>query len=720
MSQCPQDDSPIDSARVAERHEAASGDIPTSGKPQTRELPVSQADDTDTPVREDGPRFALIGNPNAGKTTLFNVLTGSNQHVGNWPGVTVEKKEGSIRPEYGGGVIVDLPGIYSLSPYSIEERVSRSYIIDDKPDVVIDIVEATNIERNLFLTTQIAELGVPMVVAVNMMDEARREGDHIDIERLSSELGLPVVAITAVRAEGIDELMDVVGREVRHEPHPGYDEHGHGIYDDEDALEHIQDHHSDAQGRVNALVSSHRYHNHYKGPMVVQQLAESPLSRESEEANAQARYAFIDQVVRASVTKGRKAGTITRSDKVDRVLCNRFASIPIFLLVMWFMFHCTFSENFLGLGLPSPGVALQDLMVLLIDWISSVLEPLFTQGSWQYSLVFDGIISGVGAVLSFLPQILVLFFFLTLLEDIGYMSRAAFIMDRLMRRFGLSGKSFMPMLMGFGCNVPAMMSCRTMDNEQDRKTTLFLVPFMSCGARAPILLTFAAAFFPTHADLMVFALYAVGILVAIITGLILKRVVFHSEATPLLIELPRYRTPRWRSLGLALKNAMVDYVKRAGTIIFAMTIVIWFLSSFSPDMQMCAMDESILAYIGRAIAPFFGPLGFGFWTAATALLTGIFAKEAVIGTMGVLYSSSMGEESGLTYSVLSAAGFTPLSALSFLVFTLLYVPCMATVATLARESNSWRWTLAQVCYSIAVAWVCSFVVFQVGSLLGFS
>lgn len=665
------------------------------------------------------PCYALIGNPNAGKTTLFNVLTGSNQHVGNWPGVTVEKKEGDLRSRYGEGIIVDLPGIYSLSPYSIEEKVSRSFIVEDKPDVVIDIVEATNIERNLFLTTQIAELGVPMVVAINMMDEAAREGDVIDIKALSRGLGLPVVPITAVREEGIDELMAAVGREERREPHPGYDEHGHGIFDDEDAAEHLRDHHTDAHGRLNALVSSHRYHNHYRGPMVIQQLADEPLSQESETANAQSRYAFIADVVEASVSKGMAKGSDNASDKIDRVVCNRFASIPIFLVVMWFMFHCTFSENFLGLGFPSPGIALQDLMKLLIAWLSSLLDPLFIPDSWAHSLVFDGIIAGVGAVLSFLPQILVLFFFLTLLEDIGYMSRAAFIMDRLMRKFGLSGKSFMPMLMGFGCNVPAMMSCRTMDNEQDRKTTMFLIPFMSCGARAPILLTFAAAFFPRNADVMVLMLYLLGIVVAIITGLILKRFVFKSEATPLLIELPRYRVPRWRSLGIALGNSMKDYLQRAGTIIFAMTVLVWFLSSFSPTMQMCAMDESILAIIGRGIAPVFSPLGFGFWTAATALLTGLVAKEAVIGTMGVLYSGGGTQGVGLSTSVLAAAGFTPLSAVSFTVFVLLYVPCMATVATMAKESNSWRWTAMQICYSLVVAWLCSFIVFQVGSLIGF-
>lgn len=665
------------------------------------------------------PRYALIGNPNAGKTTLFNALTGSNQHVGNWPGVTVEKKEGHLRSKFGEALIIDLPGIYSLSPYSIEEKVSRAFIIEEKPDVVIDIVEATNIERNLFLTTQIAELGVPMVVAINMMDEAAREGDAIDVDALSDGLGLPVIPITAIREEGIDELMDAVGREERREPHPGYDEHGHGIYDDEDAAEHLRDHHTDSHGRLNALVSSHKYHNHYKGPMVIQQLADEPLSQESESANAQSRYAFIAEVIEESVRKGKQVGENNASDKIDRVLTNRFASIPIFLLIMWFMFHCTFSSNFLWLGIPSPGIALQDLMKLFISWISNVLEPFFTPGSWLQSLVFDGIIAGVGAVLSFLPQILVLFFFLTLLEDIGYMARAAFIMDRLMRKFGLSGKSFMPMIMGFGCNVPAMMSCRTMDNEQDRKTTMFLIPFMSCGARAPILLTFAAAFFPRNADMLVFMLYFLGIVVAIITGLIIKKFVFKSEATPLLIELPRYRAPRWRSLGIALGNSMKDYLQRAGTIIFAMSVLVWFLSSFSPALQMCAMDESILAIIGRAIAPVFSPLGFGFWTAATALLTGLVAKESVIGTMGVLYGSGESGTVGLSASVLANAGFTPLSAVSFTVFVLLYVPCMATVATLAKESNSWKWTAMQICYSLCVAWVCSFIVFQVGSLIGF-
>jgi ferrous iron transport protein B len=678
----------------------------------TRDTPASQ--------RTGGlPRFALIGNPNAGKTTLFNELTGANQHVGNWPGVTVEKKEGRLRPEYGEGLVIDLPGIYSLSPYSIEEKVSRNYIIEEKPDVVIDIVEATNIERNLFLTTQIAELGVPMVVAVNMMDEAAREGDVIDIEALSDGLGLRAVPITAVHGEGIDKLMEAVMLEASNEPHPGYDEHGHGIFDDEDAQEHIHDHHSDAHGRLNALVSSHGYHNHYKGPMVIQQLAAEPLSQESETANAEARYAFIAEVVKASVTKGSRKPGENRSDRIDKVVCNRFASVPIFLLVMWFMFHCTFSENFLFLGFPSPGIALQGLMTKLVDVFSGWIAPLFTEGTWQYSLVFDGIIAGVGAVLSFLPQILVLFFFLTLLEDIGYMARAAFIMDMFMRRFGLSGKSFMPMLMGFGCNVPAMMACRTMDNEQDRKTTLFLVPFMSCGARAPILLTMIAAFFPSSADIMLLVLYVAGIVVAVITGCILKKFVFRSETAPLLIELPRYRAPRWRSLGIALGNSLKDYLQRAGTNIFAMSVVVWFLSSFSPSLQLCEMEESILASIGHVIAPVFGPLGFGFWTAATALLTGFVAKEAVIGTMGVLYSNLDSGGTGLNAAVLSAAGFTPLTSLSFCVFVVLYVPCLATVATLAREANSWKWTLAQICYSIAVAWVCAFIVFQVGSLLGF-
>jgi ferrous iron transport protein B len=426
--------------------------------------------------------------------------------------------------------------------------------------------------------------------------------------------------------------------------------------------------------------------------------------------------------MQVAVIKGHGAAEHTGSDKIDRFLTNPLVGIPFFLLVMWLMFHCVFADNFFGTGLPSPGVWLQGLAELLFGAISDGLAGVLPEGSWYASLLIDGIIGGVGAVISFLPQILILFFFLTLLEDIGYMSRSAFIMDRLLAHFGLSGKSFLPMLMGFGCSVPAIMACRTLENANDRKLTLFLVPFMSCGARAPIYLVLAGAFFAHQADVVVFSLYLLGIVVAVLTGVILKRFVFKGESTPLLIELPHYRAPRLKSLGLALAKSMQDYLMRAGTIIFAMSIVIWFLSSFDFSLQMVDIDASILAAIGSFIAPLFAPLGFGFWAAGVAVLTGFFAKEAVIGTFGVL--AGVGEESaieggGLSEAVLANLGFTPLGALSFMVFCLLYLPCMAAFATLKREYNSWRWSLAQAAYSVAVAWVAAFVVFQVGSLLGF-
>lgn len=754
--------------------------------------------------------YALIGNPNAGKTTLFNVLTGTSQHVGNWPGVTVEKKEGVLRSDYafneilvqhtddmpdqhqpgigdapmandgdaatagigdaptggdddaaaaggaddgdaatggdddaaaaGGAVkacdlgrkvtIVDLPGIYALSPYSIEERVSREYIVDDKPDVVIDILEATNIERNLYLTCQIAELGVPIVVAVNMMDEAAEDGIEIDTTVLSEKLGLPVVPITAVREEGIGMLMRAVAREAAHAPHFGEDEHGHGIYDDEDAAEHIRDHHTDAFGRSTALISAHLYHNHYKGPAVVQQAANEPLSETLETQNAEERYAFIGDVVDAAVTRRRLQEEETASDKIDKVVTNRWAAIPIFLLLIFIMFHCTFSSDFLGLSLfgldpiPSPGVWLQDLMQLFVSWFSSIVGPLLPAGSWIQGLVVDGVIAGVGAVLSFLPQIMVLFFFLTLLEDVGYMSRAAFIMDRALRRVGLSGKSFMPMLMGFGCNVPAIMACRTMDDERDRKVTLFLIPFMSCGARTTVFLVFAAAFFPVNTDFIVLGLYLGGVLVAVLTGLLMKKLVHKDEDTPLIIELPRYRAPRAKSLGLALWASFKDYISRAGTVILLMSIVIWFLSNFGfadGVFGVVGIEDSLLAIAGGFIAPIFAPAGFGFWIAAVALLAGIAAKEAVVGTLGVLCSVSGSSAAGSTVldaAALAAVGFTSASALSFMVFMLLYIPCAATLAAMAREANSWKFAGKQVAYGLVVAWALSVVVYQVAVLVG--
>lgn len=696
-------------------------------------VPIQDEDQSDRAQKV----YALIGNPNCGKTTLFNELTGTSQHVGNWPGVTVEKKVGELKKEYGDAEIVDLPGIYSLTTYSIEERVSRAFIIDERPDVVIDIVEASNIERNLFLTCQIAELGVPMVVAINMMDEAIAEGDEIDCEKLSFLLGLPVMPITAVTGEGVIELMRIAGAHELMEAvelestspfHEGEDEHGHGFQDIEDPEEHRLDHHTDELGRTNALIARYKYHNHYKGPMTYQPTPDMPLTEEQETENANRRYAFIKKIVSQSVRKGRDIGQRSSSDKLDSVFTHPLLGIPLFLLVMFFMFHCTFSEDFLFLSvfgldpLPSPGVWLQGLAGALIDSISTGLEGVLVPDTWFSGLVLGGICGGVGSVLSFLPQICVLFFFLTLLEDMGYMARAAFIMDRAMRPFGMSGKSFVPMLMGFGCNVPAMMACRTMENENDRKITLFLVPFMSCGARAPIFLVFAGVFFPAYADFIVMGLYLLGIIAAIFVGWMLKTFVLKGEATPLIIELPRYRAPRLRSLGLALWGTIKDYLQRAGTIIFVMSIVIWFVGNFGfgeDGFGMVETQDSILAIIGKTVAPIFGPLGFGIWPAAVALITGFAAKEAVVGTLGVL-AGGLAEDEGanLTLDALQAMGFTTAGSLSFMVFSLLYLPCFAAIAMLRREFNSRAWTYAQLACGFVLAWICSGIVYAIATAIG--
>ncbi|MDR1422784.1 MAG: ferrous iron transport protein B [Coriobacteriales bacterium] len=691
-------------------------------------------------------RIALIGNPNSGKTTLFNELTGANQHVGNWPGVTVEKKSGSLRPLYGKSEIIDLPGIYSLSPFSLEEIVSRDYLVDEKPDVVINIVDATNLERNLYLTIQLIELNVPLVIALNMMDEVARDGYRIDTDKLSHDLGVPVVPISAAYREGIAELMDAVGHARlprRHElPNPSLERMialTESLLNDHLVREH---HLGDAIAAgyplhwtaIKVLESDDLVLRHLTlDDTSINRIEQLKRDFEDEHtllctAFADARYQHIQRTIAESYLRADRSDTAKQalSDRIDRVLTHRIWAIPIFLVVMFAVFHLTFTESLLGIpGLPGPGVALQTLVESGIEAFSSAFSTLFEPGSWSESLVINGVVGGVGAVLSFVPKILLLFFFLTLLEDCGYMARAAFIMDRLFKRFGLSGKSFLPMLMGFGCTVPAAMAARTMDNEQDRRLTLMLVPFMSCGARAPIYLVFAGAFFAAYADFIVFGLYLLGVLVAVISGIILRKLLFKGEFALFVIELPRYRLPRWRSVTLTLWDKFKGYLVRAGTIIFAMCVVIWFFSSFGfrPAVEgggfgMVAIEGSLLAAFGGFIAPIFSPLGFGFWTAAVAVLTGFIAKESVVGTLGVLMGIS--EDSalggGLSASVLAAAGFTPLGALSFMVFCLLYIPCMAAFATLKKEFGSWKWALGQAAYSVGVAYLIALLVYQVGGL----
>ncbi len=781
-----------------------------------------------TTVKDTRRRVALVGNPNAGKTTLFNELTGANQHVGNWPGVTVEKKEGNIRSQYGEGDLIDLPGIYSLSPFTQEEIIARDYIVNERPDVVIDIVDATNLERNLYLSVQLMELDVPLVIALNMMDEVEREGVKIDTEHLSRDFGVPVISISAARKKGIKELVsafDEARAPRRHElPNP----HLERLIAKTEALleRHLKEEHhlGDATAAgfpihwtaIKVLESDDLVIRHLTlDEKTMREINELKSDFEAEHtllctAFAEARYQFIHHVVherghhgeqklhgqhgkhkhryggqercrRQSMESGgeikcrqrmlediaaaeststvcgqmpsvlfdelaanaEEADTLiasdsvssskekpalipTMSDRIDKVVTHRIWAIPIFLLVMLTMFHLTFSESLFGVqGLPSPGVWLQGMAEQLVTLISAGASLLFVPGSWGESLVVGGVIGGVGAVLSFVPQILLLFLFLTLLEDCGYMARAAFVMDRLFRRFGLSGKSALPMLMGFGCTVPAAMACRTLETDEDRKLTLMLVPFMSCGARVPIFLVFASAFFASSADLIVWGMYLIGIVVALLSGILLKKLVFKGESSQFIIELPRYRAPRARSVALTLWDKFKGYLVRAGTIIFAMCVVVWFLSNFgfvAGGLSMVeSIEDSILASIGNLIAPLFTPLGFGFWTASVAILTGFVAKESVIGTLGVLLG--VGEDSaleggGLTAAILTAGGFSPLVAFSFMVFCLLYVPCVATVATLRKEFNSVKWTLFQAGYSTGAAYLVALLFYQGGRLLG--
>lgn len=632
-------------------------------------------------------RIALIGNPNVGKTMLFNRLTGSKQHVGNWPGVTVERKEGSaVLPDGSKLHVTDLPGVYSLTPYSIEEKVSRSFVMMEQPDVIVDIVDATNLERNLYLTTQLLDLGRPVVVALNMMDELRASGSTLDVELLSERIGVPVVPVVALTGEGLPELLATI----------------------------------QAQESVDEFETPQ-----LPADLVIEIPPEEELTRLTE-----ARYERIGRVMPGVIVQSEADRSMrSKSDKLDRAITHPLAAVPIFLAVVFLIFHLTFGENLFFLGsilgegfaMPGPGVWLQGLMEEGVAWLAGAVQPLFVPGSWAESLIITGVIPGVGAVLSFVPQILLLFLFLQVLEDSGYMARAAFIMDRFMRRFGLTGKSFVPMLMGFGCSVPAVMAARTMETENDRKLTMLLVPFMSCGAKAPIFIVLTSAFFAQYADIVVFGLYLGGILMAVATGLIFKKFVFKSEAAPFFIELPSYRLPRLQPVAIAVGEKLKDYVVRAGTIIFAMSVVIWFFQSYDMQLQPVDVTESMLASFGSAIAPIFSPLGFGEWRPAISLITGFAAKEAVIGTMGILYG--VGEEGALEGGLLGhevlAADFTGLSALAFLVFALLYIPCMATVATVQKEAGTkWMWVV--IGWTTGIAYVMALLVYQVGSLLGFS
>jgi ferrous iron transport protein B len=685
-------------------------------------------------------RIALVGNPNCGKTTLFNALTGSNQYVGNWPGVTVEKKEGVAKLENLEVVIVDLPGIYSLSPYSMEEIVARNYIIgneeDTWPDAVINIVDATNIERNMYLTVQLLELERPMVMAINFMDAARKKGDRIDVKRISEEIGIPVVPISAKTGENLEELLHVAYRQM----HIGYTIEPDGLYD---KVAH------EARHRVEQLIHDSALNAKIPARWAAVKLIEGDdivmdalmpddetkskiesIAREygisdrdggngafgacsdSETMIADSRYRYIEHVVGTAVKKGDGRGAEALTDRIDKIATHRFLAVPIFLMLMLAMFAVTFGPV---------GSFLSDGVGFIINnfsgWVNTAVTNVNTT-PWLISLLTDGIITGVGGVLDFLPQIALLFFFLSLLEDTGYMARAAFIMDRLLRHFGLSGKAFIPMLMGFGCSVPAVLGARTMENEKDRRMTIMLIPFMSCSAKLPVYGLVASAFFGAWAGLVVFSLYIVGMMMAIVSGLIFKRTVFTGEPAPFVMELPPYRIPTLGNTLIHVWDRVRGFLVRAGTLIFVMSIVLWFLQHFDGQFQMVSDSaDGILAGIGTFIAPVFRPLGFGMWQAVVALLTGLIAKEAVVASLSMLYGFSL--TAGSVIVAASMTGFTPLSAFAYLVFILLYIPCVAAVATIYREMNSLKWTLASVGWQVLSAWLMSLLVYQLGQMLGF-
>ena len=672
-------------------------------------------------------KVALAGNPNCGKTTLFNALTGSNQYVGNWPGVTVEKKEGTAHLGDRSITVVDLPGIYSLSPYSMEEIVARNFIIGEGPDAVIDIVDATNLERNLYLTVQLLELERPLVLALNFMDEVKARGDQIDVERLSKELGVPVVPITAKTGEGLDELLQVAHRQmhlgVTYEPDDLYDDFTHDIHHRMGELIHdyayaanLPAHWAsikllEGDGIVAKALNLPADVQNKLDAIIAEYEASSALG-DRETLVADSRYRYIERVVHASVVKGKGSEGPTLTEKIDRIVTGKYTALPLFLCAMLVMFVITFGPF---------GSWLQDGVSALIDLFSSWLEGTLTaMGAPDVviSLACDGIISGVGGVLSFLPQIALLFFFLSFLEDSGYMSRAAFIMDRLLRRFGLSGKAFIPMLMGFGCSVPAIMGARTMENEKDRRMTILLIPFMSCSAKLPVYGLLSAAFFGPWAGLVVFGLYVIGMAVGILSGIFFKHTLFAGEPAPFVLELPPYRFPSMENIATHVWQKVKGFLVKAGTLILAMSIVLWLLQSF--DFSLHMVDDaanSMLGTLGALIAPVFAPLGFGFWQAAVALLTGFIAKEMVVSSLSMFYGFSL--TAAGTAVAAAMTGFTPLSAFSMLVFILLYVPCVAATSTMAKELGSAKWTVFSVCWQIGVAYVVSLLVHTVGLALGF-
>ena len=665
--------------------------------------------------------FALIGNQNCGKTTLFNQLTGANQHVGNFPGVTVDQKVGEIK-EHKNCSVVDLPGIYSLRPYTSEEIVTRDFLINEKPDAIIYIVDATNIEIYLYLTLQLLEMQIPMVLALNMMDEVRNNGGSIDVMGMSEKLGIPVVPISAVKAEGISELVEKVIRTAEKKKYPkitDFCEKG-PVHRCIHALSHqVEDHAQNlgisprfaatkvVENDVEIIKKLNFSRNEFEMMQHSIEEMEADHKMDRNAALADMRYTFIEKVCKDTVKHPKESKEHKRSEKIDKVLTNKYLAIPMFLAIMMLIFYLTF-------GLI--GAWLSDLLSLGIEQITDICDKGLTAYGINpvvHSLIIDGVFAGVGSVLSFLPVIVVLFFFLSILEDSGYMARIAFVMDKLLRKIGLSGRSFVPMLIGFGCTVPAVMATRTLSSDRDRKMTIMLTPFISCSAKIPVYSVFAMAFFKDHAALVMMALYVTGIVVSILVALILKGTVFSGKPVPFVMELPNYRLPSVKSVLQLMWDKAKDFLQRAFTIIFVATIIIWFLQTFDTRLNVVTDSaNSLLAVLGRWVAPIFTPLGFGDWRISTSLITGFTAKEAVVSTMSVLCGTSM---SNLPQTL--GSFFTPLSAVSFLVFTLLYTPCVAAIAAIRREMDSALQAVGIVIMQCVIAWLVAFGVYRIGSLL---
>ncbi|MCQ4937062.1 ferrous iron transport protein B [Anaerotignum propionicum] len=661
--------------------------------------------------------FALAGNQNCGKTTLFNQLTGSNQHVGNFPGVTVEQKIGEIRG-HKDCKVVDLPGIYSIRPYTSEEIVSRDFILNEKPDGIINIVDATNIERNLYLTLQLLEMRIPMVLALNMMDEVRNNGGTINVEKMSEELGIPVIPISAAKNEGIEELLQSALKETKQKRLPqrlDFCPQGPVHRCIHSVCHQLEDHAENAglPLRFSATKVIENDEDIIKRLMLSQNELEliehsiiemeTELSMDRNAALADMRYAFIERVCEATVIKCKESKEHIRSVRIDGLLTHKFLAIPIFIGIMFMIFFLTFNVI---------GAFLSDGLSVLIDGITGWVDQgltLYGINPVVHGLVIDGIFAGVGSVLSFLPIIVVLFFFLSILEDTGYMARVAFVMDKLLRKIGLSGRSIVPLLIGFGCTVPAVMATRTLSSERDRKMTMLLTPFMSCSAKIPIYAVFTAAFFPKQGALVMLGLYLFGIVVGIIVALLFGRTIFHGNPIPFVMELPNYRFPSLKSVVLLMWDKARDFLQKAFTVIFVATIIIWFLQSFDSHLNIVADSaNSLLAMFGRILAPLFVPLGFTDWRIPTALITGFTAKEAVISTMSVLLGTTVAQ-----LNIALSTLFTPISAISFLVFTLLYTPCVAAIAAVKRELNSGFLAGVVALIQCVIAWIVAFGVYQI-------